>query len=365
MKKKAPRPTDGGGNWMDTYGDMVTLLLCFFVMLYSMSSLDAAKWDVFVRSIYPNGVDSAEEVTVNSPVGDDNTDTQGGTPETPELPVDVNLDELYLTIAERMNEMGIDGVTLSRGDGYTYVKFEDRAFFAGDSSTLTEQGLLALNVFCEAIAPVSDKLQQINIMAHTAQGDPGRPNHPRTDRMLSAMRAAEVCIFIQSKDVVAPEKLVDISYGQFRPIFTNDTPEGRAGNRRVELLLIDEGATVRSMEEYYEEYRSGVNADRTITTDGQPVAASPPFSEVKQPSPEAKSSLLSPLTDGEETPSAETEVSSGAAADGEPEAGDLTDAGPADGEPEAADPAATGSESGEPENADSVAGDPQIENRGR
>ena len=44
MRKRKQRPTDGGGNWMDTYGDMVTLLLTFFVMLYAMSSLDVAKW---------------------------------------------------------------------------------------------------------------------------------------------------------------------------------------------------------------------------------------------------------------------------------------------------------------------------------
>ena len=51
-KKKGNRPTDGGGNWMDTYGDMVTLLLTFFIMLYSMSSLSEQKWEIFVRSIY-------------------------------------------------------------------------------------------------------------------------------------------------------------------------------------------------------------------------------------------------------------------------------------------------------------------------
>lgn len=296
MSKKAPRPTDGGGNWMDTYGDMVTLLLCFFVMLYSMSSLDAAKWDIFVRSIFPDS-ESVEEININASIGEDGEPLPGGNEEQLELPIEPDLDELYLTIAQMMNDSGIDGVTLSRGDGYTYVKFEDRAFFAGDSSTLTEQGILAMEVFCDAIAPVADDLQQIDIMAHTAQGDPNRPNHPRTDRMLSAMRAAEVSIFIQMKNVVEPEKLVGISYGQFRPIATNDTTEGRAENRRVELLLIDKGATVRSLEEYYEEYRSGVNADQTVTTDGQPTQQEPLFSEVTEHSPEEEAALMAPLTD--------------------------------------------------------------------
>lgn len=315
MSKKAPRPTDGGGNWMDTYGDMVTLLLCFFVMLYSMSSLDAAKWDIFVKSIFPDS-ESVDEININAQIGEDGEPLPGGNEGIDELPIEPNLDELYLTIAQMMNDSGIDGVTLSRGDGYTYVKFEDRAFFAGDSSTLTEQGIAAMDVFCNAIAPVADSLQQIDIMAHTAQGNPDHPNHPRTDRMLSAMRAAEVSIFIQTKNVVSPEKLVGISYGQFRPIATNDTTEGRAENRRVELLLIDEGATVRSMEEYYEEFKNGVNADQTVKTDGQPVDPDTIFSEVGERTPEEEAALMAPLNEGG---GAAEEAPQDAQAGGEPE----------------------------------------------
>ena len=47
MAKK--RSGGGGANWMDTYGDMVTLLLCFFVLLYSMSTIDQEKW-MMIRS---------------------------------------------------------------------------------------------------------------------------------------------------------------------------------------------------------------------------------------------------------------------------------------------------------------------------
>ena len=48
--KKKSGGGGGGANWMDTYGDMVTLLLCFFVLLYSMSSIDSAKWAAIVMS---------------------------------------------------------------------------------------------------------------------------------------------------------------------------------------------------------------------------------------------------------------------------------------------------------------------------
>jgi len=51
LKKKSSG--GGGANWMDTYGDMVTLLLCFFVLLYSMSTIDSAKWEALVMSFNP------------------------------------------------------------------------------------------------------------------------------------------------------------------------------------------------------------------------------------------------------------------------------------------------------------------------
>ena len=51
--KKKSGGGGGGANWMDTYGDMVTLLLCFFVLLYSMSTIDSAKWEALVMSFNP------------------------------------------------------------------------------------------------------------------------------------------------------------------------------------------------------------------------------------------------------------------------------------------------------------------------
>ena len=305
MAMKKPRPTDGGGNWMDTYGDMVTLLMTFFVMLYSMSSLNQQKWEIFVRSITPNAGVEVEDVAINAPIGEEDEPLQGMT-DVPEVGLEeIDMDTLYLTIAEKMNEMGIDGVSISRGQDYTFIAFQDRAFFNGDSSVLTEQGQQVLQVFCDVISPAKGQLEQIDIMAHTAQGDPNRPNNPRTDRMLSAMRAADVCIFIQTSGAVEPEKLVNVSYGQFRPIASNDTREGREQNRRVEILMIDNGANIRSLNEYYEEYKSGVNADTTIVTDGIGQGTGEGFSTT-QPSEDGVSTLVPPAVDGAPGASAET-----------------------------------------------------------
>ena len=304
MKNKKPRPTDGGGNWMDTYGDMVTLLLTFFIMLFAMSNLNQQKWEVFVRSVYPHSSEEVQDqVAINTPIDDANSEIQG-TPDVPEITAEIDMDTLYLTLAERMNEIGIDGVTASRGEDYTFIVFEDKTFFDGDSSILTDQGKITLDVFCDVLSPAQEGVSQINIMAHTAQGDPDRPNHPRTDRMLSAMRAAEVCIYIQEKGVIGPEKLVNVSYGQFRPIADNSTREGRTKNRRVEILMLDEGADLHSMNRYYDEYNSGVNADRTVVT-GQETDGDGHGFAPASPSADSVSTTMPPLADSPESTSAE------------------------------------------------------------
>ena len=96
-------------------------------------------------------------------------------------------------------------------------------------------------------------------MGHTAQADPNKPNNPRTDRLLSAARSAEVAAYITNKNIIDPSKLVGISYGQFRPVDTFETSEGRARNRRVEFLIVDAGADIKSMNDYYDEYYSRVD----------------------------------------------------------------------------------------------------------
>ena len=74
MKRK--KKEGGGANWMDTYGDLVTLLLCFFVLLYSISTIDQAKWIQIVKSFNPD----AKEVSqiAENPDIDANDEVPGG-----------------------------------------------------------------------------------------------------------------------------------------------------------------------------------------------------------------------------------------------------------------------------------------------
>ena len=271
MSKKN-RPTDSGGNWMDTYGDMVTLLLTFFIMLYSMSNLDAQKWTIFVKSIPNIQNQGSENITINSQMSDTpEVDSKGQEIGQEDLQAE-DVNKLYLTIAESLNQAGVKEATVIRGDDYTYVSFANNVFFGANSSVLTREGQAVLYTFAKAIAPAAGGIEQVNIMSHTAKVTDNSQINPqiiRKDRILSAMRSAEVCIYLQQQNVIKPEKLVDISYGEYRPIADNSTEEGRIKNRRIEFLLLDNGAKERDLNEYYKEFKSGEYSNTTVVTVGQ------------------------------------------------------------------------------------------------
>ena len=280
MSKKN-RPTDSGGNWMDTYGDMVTLLLTFFIMLYSMSNLDAQKWTIFVKSIPNIQNQGSENITINSQMSDTpEVDSKGqeiGQEIAQEALQAEDVNELYLTIAESLNQAGVKEATVIRGDDYTYVSFANNVFFGANSSVLTREGQAVLYTFAKAIAPAAGGIEQVNIMSHTAKVTDNSQINPqiiRKDRILSAMRSAEVCIYLQQQNVIKPEKLVDISYGEYRPIADNSTEEGRIKNRRIEFLLLDNGAKERNLDEYYKDFKSGEYTDTTVVTVGQSQSSS-------------------------------------------------------------------------------------------
>lgn len=253
------------GSWMDTYGDMVTLLLCFFVMLYSMSSLDQQKWEVFVKSIFPNSGDT-EQIAINQDISEAEFDVSGNMEFDESISDPENPEELYIALMEALSAAGVDGVSISKQDGYTFLVFENQAFFEGDRSDLTSEAVTILDVFCDVIQRYESNIAQINIMGHTAQARADRANNARTDRVLSAMRSAEVAAYIQNKGVIEPSKLVGLSYGQYRSVSANDTSEGRAKNRRVEFLIIDSGADIKSMNDYYDELTDSINAGSVLVT---------------------------------------------------------------------------------------------------
>lgn len=243
--KKRSKPQGSGANWMDTYGDLVTLLLCFFVLLYSISSIDQSKWIQIVKSFNP---DAKEVSQIADPVAENAPD------DVPGMPVADEFDDLYESLKKAIEEAGLDSeVELFKGDGYSFITFRDNVFFDGDSSVIKEGGETILAQFAAIISGVSSSVKEIQVLGHTTQADPNVPNDATGDRVLSAERAARVAAYLQERTNVPPANIVGVGYGQWRPIAPFDTEENRAKNRRVELLITKSDAVEHSLEEYYQD----------------------------------------------------------------------------------------------------------------
>lgn len=228
---------------MDTYGDMVTLLLCFFVLLYSMSSISEEKWMALVRSFNPDAV----KVATETPGGDgpDASEAQGNGRDNEERDleaeqekVDISMEELYQALKSYAaeNDMG-QGIEVIRGDGYVFVALNDAVFFAGDSYVLLPEGEQVLAAVSDMLSKASPYIDEVRVMGHTAQARSYEPNEPVADRFLSSNRATVAMLYIQEHSTISPARLVSMGYGQHRPADTNDTQVGKSHNRRVEFVI--------------------------------------------------------------------------------------------------------------------------------
>lgn len=252
---KRDKKAEEGASWMDTYGDMVTLLLCFFVLLYAISSVDQGKYENLVKSLNPDAVKTAEAAGgADGQEGIESTSGGGSEADSEQEAIEQKFEKLYEDLTKIKNSAGESmDIRIAQGEGYQFITFKDKVFFDGDSYVLREDGKKVLDAFSAAIAPAEDAVKEIQVLGHTTQADPQIPNEVVSDRVLSSSRSAVVVAYIQQKNVIAPQKLVSAGYGQFRPIDSYETEAGRVQNRRVEILIVKSGAEEQSLDEYYEQ----------------------------------------------------------------------------------------------------------------
>ena len=124
-RKRGSDSGGGGDSWLNTYADMVTLLLCFFVLLYSISSVDAAKWAVIVKSFNPDAGKETAQIIAGEPSDESKFDSSEITSNT-EIE---SLEELYFVLSKEIVQQGLESdVELSKGDGFTFVTFRNNIY---------------------------------------------------------------------------------------------------------------------------------------------------------------------------------------------------------------------------------------------
>ena len=258
MKKDDEPEDEGGGyNWMDTYGDLVTLLLCFFVLLYSFSSMNQEKWEQLVNAFtgsYGAAAIQAFDITSvrEQPIkidtmidmesrGDQTQDVHQPEPDQNALKeqeqINDTFDELYKKILTYIEINGLsDLMSVSRTDDFILLRFSEVALFDSGSATIRRESEETLHHFIQIIADNLNVLSNVEIEGHT-DDEPISTAEFKDNWDLSAKRATNTLRLLLATGLIDATKLSVNGYGEYHPIAPNDTPEGRALNRRVDFVL--------------------------------------------------------------------------------------------------------------------------------
>ena len=301
---KKKQEEEGGGSWMDTYGDMVTLLLTFFVMLYSMSTIVEEKWTELVSAFKIDGDEKVdvvvfEESDLAGEKGGDGVFIGKFEDENPQDGTIYNsaIDALYEKImtyieehdlnnsvlvqqSEDLAASGEDGNEGEEGkqekpmDGSTdmsdsqnakniFIQFKDNVIFEPDSSAIKPESEELLHFFGECLASVQDDVSLIMIKGHTAKS----PTSTVDSRLLSSERAGNISNFFEHRSGIASGLLLPMGLGNNFPIADNDTEEGRTKNRRVEIAIINKNSELSRNSDFLKAMGASFDASSEKTGD--------------------------------------------------------------------------------------------------
>lgn len=238
MAKMPPKKGDSNvGDWLNTYADMVTLLLTFFVLLFACSNLDETKLQYIYQAFQSRGkyindvvsdLDPAAESTGG--VTDDNPQQSGGEGEMPQ-----SFDQLYVYLKEFIDENNLaDQVAVEKGAAHLTIRFNDSVFFDGGSYILKPEGRTVLDGIIPGIKSVQSFIRTLTVSGHTADDGTDKTG----DFLLSANRANSVYLHLKNRETVDFSKYRMKASGPNEPVVANDSIENMAKNRRVELTLL-------------------------------------------------------------------------------------------------------------------------------
>ena len=241
-RKKKPEEPDKPQNherWLLTYSDMITLLMVFFVILYAMSSVSTSKYDALAESL---------SIAFNGLPGIQLEEGSGGhsvvpTPGPPKPPPGTGLSpkvspkrQMFIekassTLTTELRTQAIQMSTEARG---IVLSLSGDTFFAPGQAKLAEGTMPSLVKVAEVLESVKE---DVVIEGHTDGSPLSRGATFGSNLMLSAARSVNV---VEALDLIGVDKkrMSASGFGDAKPARSDDTPEGRAYNRRVDILIL-------------------------------------------------------------------------------------------------------------------------------
>lgn len=259
-RKRQEEPSGGNAPWMNTFADLMNLLLCFFVMLFGMSTIDSEKFENLVAafqnsfSILPSGgstvLDSGELIT--SGVSQIlifqeyyAMIEESGTGEEQQKETDIveEYEKQSLAESEKMAdnlEAALerysiqDEVEVKYNADYVMLNMNGTLLFDSAKSELRPEAMPLVEKIGKVLEAYDKNI--IEVEGHTDNVPISSAKYPNND-VLSMYRALTVANFLRANTTLNPAYIKSSGRGEYVPVADNTTPEGRAKNRRVEIRI--------------------------------------------------------------------------------------------------------------------------------
>ncbi len=246
MARRKKEPEGGGGapEWMTTYGDLVTLLMCFFVLLFAFSTIDKQKFVAVMQSFQGSAgvLQSGRSLTFADMVFDGMPESRE-TKDQQSIKMRKEIEELEEAIKQftEKNKMDFDIAVNADLQGLK-ITLPDSALFDPAKANIKEDARVILEFLFELLNQEAFQNRHIRIEGHTDNVPINTPQFP-SNWVLSATRANTVLNYFIVEHNMQPERFSIAGYGEYRPLDSNETAEGRAKNRRVDIVVLTENVT--------------------------------------------------------------------------------------------------------------------------
>ena len=266
-KRKPEEAPKGAPAWQSTFADLMNLLLCFFVLLFSMSSIDAEKFQEIASSfsntfsifssggssfddglLISNGIsqlNNLDKYINNTGAAADSSSTTNKLDKEDANADDVKeayekeqleaSEQLAEKVSEALVENNVDkDIDIDFTSQYVQLTLKGSILFDSGSATLREDALPLISKVAMILERYSEST--IEIECHT-DNVPINTSHFESNDMLSSYRALAMFDYLVENTSLDPAKIKHSGRGEYIPVADNSTPEGRAKNRRIEIKI--------------------------------------------------------------------------------------------------------------------------------
>ncbi len=227
-------PDEGAPIWMVTFGDLMSLLLCFFVLLLSFSEMDRQKFRRIAGSMEKAFGIQRKKNILDVPKGEK---IIGRYFDQDVITLKIKeeiVKEIRQEVIERFSGVK-DLIQVDVVNNEVVIRLMGETTFDSGKAEIKRQMIPLLQKIGLLI---EDTEGEIIVSGHT-DNVPIRGGPYRNNLVLSMARAASVAEFLLYRTSIEPQRIATMGFGEYRPMESNDTPEGRKKNRRVEIVLSD------------------------------------------------------------------------------------------------------------------------------